>query len=158
MDSIYDFTVKSINGKEVSLSDYREKIVLIVNTASKCGFTTQYQGLEELYNKYKSKGFAILGFPCNQFGFQEPGDDKSIQEGCLVNYGVSFPMFSKIKVNGPKTEPLYQFLKEKQKGGLIKAIKWNFTKFIIDKNGIPVHRFSPSTTPKELESFIEDLL
>ncbi|MGF7138668.1 glutathione peroxidase [Roseimarinus sediminis] len=155
IETIYQFSVKNIQGKELSLNEYEGKLVLIVNTASKCGFTPQFAGLEALYEKYKDRGLVILGFPCNQFGNQEPGDEQSISEGCLINYGVSFPMFSKIEVNGKNAHPLYQFLKKEQKGMLGSGIKWNFTKFLIDKEGRPVKRFSPTTEPKKLEKYIE---
>lgn len=142
----------------MSLNEYEGKLVLIVNTASKCGLTPQLAGLEALYEKYKDSGLVILGFPSNQFGNQEPGDEQSISEGCLINYGVSFPMFSKIEVNGKNAHPLYQFLKKEQKGILGSAIKWNFTKFLIDKKGRPVKRFSPTTEPKKLEKYVEAYL
>ena len=134
--SIYDFTVKDIDGREVKLSDYKDKVVLIVNVASKCGFTKQYSGLQELYTKYKDKGLVILGFPCNQFGGQEPGTESEIKNFCSANFDVTFPMFSKIDVNGDYTAPLYSYLKKNQKGILnSEDIKWNFTKFLIDKTG-----------------------
>lgn len=153
--SIYDFSALSLNGKEVHLSDYKGKTLLIVNTASKCGFTPQFEGLEEIYKKYKESGFVILGFPSNQFANQEPGDEKSIAEGCVLNYGVSFPMFSKIDVNGPNTHPLYTYLKNELPGLSGKKIKWNFTKFLIDADGNPLKRFSPSTTPEKIELFLQ---
>lgn len=156
--NIYDFTVDNIQGNQVELKDFQGKVILIVNTASKCGFTPQYKGLEELYQKYKDRGFIILGFPCNQFGNQEPGDEKSIVEGCLLNYGVSFPMFSKIKVNGKDSHPLYEYLKSHHSGILNSSIKWNFTKFLINKKGIPFKRYSSLVTPKKLEQDIESLL
>lgn len=159
MQSIYDFKVQTIDGKETTLTPYKGKVMLIVNVASKCGFTPQYDGLEALYKKYKEKGFVILGFPCNQFGSQEPGTEKEIQNFCRVNYGVTFPMFSKIKVNGDKTHPLYVYLKSEQPGILgTKSIKWNFTKFLVNKEGKVVERFGSSTKPKELEKDIEALL
>jgi glutathione peroxidase len=145
--TIYDFSAKTIQGKELSFDTLRGKEILIVNTASNCGFTPQYEGLEELHKKYGDKDLAILGFPCNQFGGQEPGDETEIQEGCLVNYGVSFQMFSKIEVNGDNEHPLYTFLKKELKGTLGNKIKWNFTKFLFDKNGQPVERFAPTTKP-----------
>jgi glutathione peroxidase len=157
-NSFYQFSARSLQGKEISMETYRGKVVLIVNTASKCGFTPQYEGLETLYEKYKDKGFVILGFPCNQFGNQEPGTEKDIAEGCLINYGVSFQMFSKVNVNGKEEHPLYKYLKSKLSGFPGKSIKWNFTKFLIDKNGIPVKRFSPSTKPENLVNDIEKLL
>jgi glutathione peroxidase len=159
MASIYDFTAKSLQGKDVSLSDFKDKVVLIVNTASKCGFTPQYAGLEALYEKLSGKGLTILGFPCNQFGQQEPGGAEEIGAFCQTNYGVSFPMFDKIDVNGPKTHPLYQYLKDEQPGILgMKNIKWNFTKFLVDKNGKVVDRFAPLTKPQDIEKSIEKVL
>lgn len=158
IETIYQFSARNIQGKELSLNEFEGKLVLIVNTASKCGFTPQFAGLEELYEKYKSRGLVILGFPCNQFGNQEPGDEQSISEGCLINYGVSFPMFSKIDVNGNNAHPLYKFLKKEQKGIMGSGIKWNFTKFLVDQKGRPVKRFSPTTEPKKLEKYIEGYL
>jgi len=154
----YDFTAKSLQGKEFSMRDFEGKVILLVNTASKCGLTPQYKGLEELYQKYKEDGLIILGFPCNQFGNQEPGDSKSISEGCLLNYGVSFPMFEKIEVNGENAHPIYQYLKKKLKGFLGENIKWNFTKFLIDKNGKPLKRFAPTTKPEKIGKYLEKLL
>jgi glutathione peroxidase len=157
--SVYDFGAESLDGKPVRLADYQGQVLLIVNTASKCGFTPQYEGLEALYRKHKDKGFAILGFPCNQFGAQEPGDAAEIANFCSLTYDVSFPMFGKIEVNGPKTDPLYAFLKHDKKGLLgSEGIKWNFTKFLIGRDGKPVERFAPSVTPKALESAVEALL
>ncbi len=158
MNTIYSFTAKQISGKEISLDSYKGKVVIVVNTASKCGFTPQYAALEALYKKYKDQGLVILGFPCNQFGNQEPGTEKEISQGCLVNYGVSFPMFSKIEVNGKNTHPLYVFLKDKLPGFPGKSIKWNFTKFLIDKNGVPFKRFAPSKNPMTMEKHIIKLL
>ncbi len=155
LNNIYQFSATSLQGKEIKMEDYKGKTILIVNTASKCGLTPQYKGLEELYKKYKDKDFVILGFPCNQFANQEPGDEKSISEGCLINYGVTFPMFSKIDVNGDSAHPLYKYLKNELKGTFGNKIKWNFTKFLIDKNGIPVKRFSPVTKPEKIEKYIE---
>lgn len=157
-NNFYQFSAKSLHGKEVKMEEYKGKTVLVVNTASKCGFTPQYAGLEELYEKYKDKGLVILGFPCNQFGNQEPGDEKEIEQGCLVNYGVSFPMFSKIEVNGSNAHPIYNYLKSELKGTFGKRIKWNFTKFLIDANGKPVKRFAPVTKPEKLEPDVKDLL
>ena len=154
----YQFTARSLQGKEIGMDTFKGKVVLVVNSASKCGFTPQYEGLETLYEKYKDQGLVILGFPCNQFGNQEPGTEKEIAEGCLLNYGVSFPMFSKIEVNGSNADPIYKFLKDKLPSFLGKRIKWNFTKFLIDRNGLPVKRFSPSTKPEKLVSDIEKLL
>lgn len=154
----YDFQAETLNGKTVSMADYAGKTVVVVNTASKCGFTPQYEGLENLYRKYKDKGLVILGFPCNQFGNQESGSAQQIEEFCQVNYGVSFPMFAKIEVNGPNTHPVFRFLKAKLGGLAGSRIKWNFTKFVIDKNGIPVKRFSPVTKPEKMEKLLQQLL
>ncbi len=156
--TIYNFKAKSLQGKEIDLSDYKNKVVIIVNTASKCGFTPQYEGLEKLYEKYKKQGLVILGFPCNQFGKQEPGSEKEISEGCLINYGVTFPMFSKIDVNGENEHPLFSYLKKSLPNLLGKSIKWNFTKFIINKNGIPVKRYAPIKSPSSMEKAISSLL
>ena len=157
-DNFYQFTARSLQGKEISMESYRGKVILVVNTASKCGLTPQYEGLESLYQKYKDKGLVIIGFPCNQFGNQEPGSEKEISEGCLINYGVTFPMFSKIDVNGINGHPIFTYLKDKLPGLIGKAIKWNFTKFLIDSNGIPVKRFAPTTVPEKLVNDIEKLL
>ncbi len=156
--SIYDFTVKSIDGKEVSLSEYKGKWQLIVNVASNCGLTPQYAGLQELYDDFKDKGLVVLGFPCNQFAGQEPGDEESIKQGCVLNYGVEFPMFAKIKVNGSDADPLYKYLKEALPGFLGNRIKWNFTKFLIDPDGKPVKRFAPRDTPDVIRKELEKLL
>lgn len=154
----YDYKVKSISGEDVSMSEYKGKVVLIVNTASKCGFTKQYEGLEELYEKYKDQGFVILGFPCNQFGAQEPGANEEIKNFCTSTFSVTFPMMSKIDVNGDDADPLYKFLK-KEKGGILgDDIKWNFTKFLIDREGNVVDRFASQKTPKALEKEVEKLL
>lgn len=150
----FEYTAQSLRGEEISMKSYAGKLVLIVNTASQCGLTPQYEGLEKLYQKYKSRGLMILGFPCNQFGNQEPGDEKSIAEGCLINYGVSFPMFAKIEVNGPGAHPLYVFLKAQLGGWFGSRIKWNFTKFLMDRTGMPVKRFSPTTTPEKIERYL----
>jgi len=159
MASIYDFSAKTLDGKTVSLSDFKGNAMLIVNTASKCGFTPQYAGLESLYEKLREKGLTILGFPCNQFGKQEPGNEEEIGAFCRINYGVSFPMFAKIDVNGPNTHPLYEFLKGEQPGVLgTKNIKWNFTKFLVDRNGKVVDRFAPMTKPEEIEKSIATVL
>ena len=157
--SIYDFKVTKIDGSEISMSEYRGKVLLIVNTASKCGFTPQYEGLETLYEKYKERGLMILGFPCNQFSEQEPGTNAEIANFCLVNYGVSFPMFEKIEVNGDNAHPLYKYLKKEATGLLgSESIKWNFTKFLVDRNGKVIDRYAPSTKPKSIEEDIEKLL
>ena len=157
-DNFYQFTARSLQGKEISMETYKGKVVLVVNTASKCGLTPQYEGLENLYEKYKDQGLVILGFPCNQFGNQEPGTEKEISEGCLINYGVSFHMFSKIEVNGENAHPIYKYLKNRLPGIFGKNIKWNFAKFLIDRNGIPVKRFSPTTIPEKLVKDIEKYL
>jgi len=159
MKNIYDFKVKTIQGEETTLEQYKGKVMLIVNVASKCGYTSQYDGLEALYKKYKDKGVVVLGFPCNQFGSQEPGTEEEIQNFCRVNFGVTFPMFSKLNVNGDDTHPLYVYLKSEQPGILgSEIIKWNFTKFLVDKTGKVVDRFGSSTKPKEIEKDIEALL
>ncbi len=179
---IYDFTVKNIQGEDVSLSKYRGKVVLIVNTASKCGFTPQYEGLEKLYRKYQKRGFVILGFPCNPFLKQDPGSNGEIASFCKVNYGVTFPLFAKIDVNGEKESPLYRYLKQSapfagyelgKKGGRVvhdtvakyypdnlkgNGIKWNFTKFLVSRDGNRVSRFESSVTPEELDPLIEKAL
>jgi glutathione peroxidase len=157
-ENFYQFTARSLQGKDVSMETYKGKVIVVVNTASKCGLTPQYEGLEKLYRQYKDKGLVILGFPCNQFANQEPGSEKDIAEGCLVNYGVSFPMFSKIDVNGDNAHPIYKYLKNKLPGLFGTKIRWNFAKFIIDSNGVPVKRFSPATVPEKLVNDIEKLL
>jgi glutathione peroxidase len=156
--NFYEFEAKSLQGKEISMESYKAKAILVVNTASKCGLTPQYEGLENLYEKYKDKGFVILGFPCNQFGNQEPGDEKSISEGCLINYGVSFPMFTKVDVNGESAHPIFKYLKKELKGTFGNKIKWNFTKFLIDTNGVPLKRFSPLTKPEKIDKYINSML
>ena len=156
--SFYDFKAVSLQGKETEMNDFKGKVVIVVNTASKCGLTPQYEGLEALYEKYKDKGLVILGFPCNQFANQEPGGAKEIQEGCLINYGVTFPMFSKVDVNGDNAHPIFKYLKDELPGTLTKKVKWNFTKFVVDKNGQPVKRFSPTTKPEKMEATIAALL
>jgi glutathione peroxidase len=156
--TFYGFKAKSLKGKEITMDAYKGKTVLIVNTASNCGLTPQFEGLEQLYQKYKEKDFVILGFPCNQFANQEPGDEKSISEGCLVNYGVTFPMFSKIDVNGENAHEVYKYLKKELRGLFSDKIKWNFTKFLVDKNGKPVVRFSPVTTPEKIDNYLSKML
>lgn len=156
--NFYQFTAKTLQGKEISTEQYKDKVVLVVNTASKCGFTPQYEGLQKLHEEFKDKGLVILGFPCNQFGKQEPGTEKEIAKGCLINYGVSFPMFSKVDVNGKHAHPVFKYLKNELSGFPGNNIKWNFTKFLIDKNGKPRKRFSPLTTPEKLRKDIEALL
>ncbi len=152
--TIYDFSVKNKKGEDVSLSQYEGKVVLVVNTASKCGFTPQFEGLEELWKKYKDQGLVILGFPCNQFANQDPGSDEQIQEFCSLNYGVTFPIMKKIDVNGDNADPLFKWLKSQKKGLLGSKIKWNFTKFLVNKNGEVVKRFSPTTVPSKIEKYI----
>ena len=152
----YDFKAKRLNGREVSLEEYNDKVVLVVNTASKCGFTPQLTGLTKLYEKYSDKGFVILGFPCNQFGRQDP--DGEARNNCLINYGVRFPMFERIDVNGANAHPLFNYLKVETGGILGNNIKWNFTKFLIDRKGKVVKRFAPITKPEKIESYIMGLL
>lgn len=156
--SFYPLAAKTLQGKDVLMKQYQGKVILVVNTASKCGLTPQYEGLEQLYQKYKDKGLVILGFPCNQFGNQEPGGAEEIQQGCLINYGVSFPMFEKIEVNGDKTHPIFKYLKNELPGTLGKRIKWNFTKFLLDAEGRPLKRYAPTTTPDKIEADIAKLL
>lgn len=157
--NIYNLEAKKLNGENVSMKEYEGKTMIVVNTASKCGFTPQYEGLEKLYQKYKDQGLVVLGFPCNQFGNQESGTSDEIQEFCQVNYGVSFPMFEKIEVNGANTHPVFKLLKSQLPGGLLgNKVKWNFTKFIIDKHGKPVKRFAPSTKPEKMETTIQKIL
>jgi len=152
----YKFTAKNIQGKETPMSNFSGKTILVVNTASQCGFTPQLEGLEKIYQKYKDKGFVVLGFPCNQFGNQEPGDEKSISEGCLINYGVTFPMFSKVEVNGEKAHEIFVYLKKELKGLFGGKIQWNFTKFLIDPKGKPLKRFSPATKPEKIDVFLAE--
>ena len=157
--SVYDYSAKTLDGQDVSLADYRGQVLLIVNTASKCGFTPQYEGLEALYRDYKDRGLTILGFPCNQFGAQEPGSAEEIASFCSLTYDVTFPMLAKIDVNGPSAHPLYAFLKKEQKGVLgTEGIKWNFTKFLIGRDGEVVERFAPTTRPEDLKVAVEALL
>jgi glutathione peroxidase len=158
MASIYDFTAKSLSGEAVALKQFEGKVLLIVNTASACGFTPQYKGLEALQKSFGSRGFSVLGFPCNQFGRQEPGNAVQIREFCTSNYAVSFPMFDKIDVNGDNAHALYKFLKGEKSGLLGPSIKWNFTKFLIDRSGKVVARHAPTTTPEALKKEIEALL
>ena len=159
MASLYDFTVDDIHGKPVKLDRYKGKVVLIVNTASKCGYTPQYQGLEALYEKYKGKGLEVLGFPCNQFGAQEPGGADEIASFCELNYGVKFPLFAKVDVNGDKAAPVYQYLKAAKPGLLgIEAIKWNFTKFLIGRDGAVLARYAPKDTPESIAPDVEKAL
>jgi glutathione peroxidase len=158
MTSIYDFHAKTLAGKDVALGDYRGQVMLIVNTASKCGFTPQYEGLEKLHTKLHDRGLNVLGFPCNQFGKQEPGSEDEIGQFCQVNYGVSFPMFAKIDVNGSGAHPLYKYLKGAKSGLLGSSIKWNFTKFLVDRAGQVVARHAPTAAPQGLKKDIEALL
>lgn len=156
--NIYDFTVKDAQGNDVNMKEYEGKVLLIVNTATGCGFTPQYDGLQDLYEKYQNKGFEILDFPCNQFGNQAPGTEEEIGNFCQSRYGITFKLFKKINVNGANEEPLFTHLKN-QKGGLMgKNIKWNFTKFLVDRKGNVVDRFAPTTEPKKIEDKIEGLL
>jgi glutathione peroxidase len=159
MTSVYDFSAKSISGEEIPLGKFKKEVLLIVNTASKCGFTPQYSGLEKLYRDYHARGFEVLGFPCNQFAGQEPGNAEEIKNFCSLTYDVTFPVFAKVDVNGADAHPLYQFIK-KAKPGLLgsQAIKWNFTKFLIDRNGTVVGRYGSNITPAKLQSRIEALL
>jgi len=157
--SIYDYSAETLDGKPAPMADYKGKVVLIVNTASKCGFTPQYEGLEALYRKYADKGFVVLGFPCNQFGAQEPGDADEIKTFCSLTYDVTFPLFAKIDVNGPSAHPLYDYLKHEKKGLLgSEGIKWNFTKFLVGRDGEVVDRFAPATKPEDISGAIEKLL
>ena len=158
MASIYDFSAKTLAGQDVPMKQFEGEVLLIVNTASACGFTPQYKGLQKIHEQYAARGFAVLGFPCNQFGGQEPGDASQIAAFCDRDYGVSFPMFSKIDVNGTHAHPLYNFLKSEKSGLLGAAIKWNFTKFLVDRAGQVVGRFAPTTTPESLKEKIEALL
>ena len=159
MGCVYDFEVSRLNGEPAKLSEYRGKALLIVNTASKCGFTSQYSGLEKLYGKFQARGLEILGFPCNQFGKQEPGGSEEIAEFCSVNYGVTFPMFEKIDVNGKNAHPLYQHLKSEAPGLLgSEPIKWNFTKFLVNREGEVIERYASTTKPEQIEADIEAAL
>jgi len=157
--NVYDFTCQTTAGKDQPLSDYQGKVLLVVNTASKCGFTPQFAGLEEMYEKYRDQGLEILGFPCNQFGKQDPGTNDEIQEFCQLNYGVSFPMFGKIEVNGSGTDPLFKHLKKEAPGALgSQRIKWNFTKFLINADGEVVKRYAPTVKPKDIEKDVKKML
>jgi glutathione peroxidase len=157
--TVYDYAAKSLGGQEQALADYRGKVLLIVNVASECGFTPQYAGLEALQRKHAAEGFAVLGFPCNQFGAQEPGSEQQIRQFCESSYGVSFPMFAKIAVNGPDTHPLYVFLKSSEPGLLgTEGIKWNFTKFLVGRDGKVIKRYAPATKPEAIEADIVSAL
>ncbi|MBB4045330.1 glutathione peroxidase [Bacteroides reticulotermitis] len=158
MKTIFDFTALSNKGKEINFDEFKGHVLLIVNTASKCGFTPQYKALEELYKKYKDQGLVILGFPCDQFGHQEPGSDEEIASFCEVNFGVTFPLMAKVEVNGDKASPIFKYLKKSTSGFLGSSIKWNFTKFLISKDGQTIKRFSPVTKPMSLESSIINFL
>ncbi len=156
--NLYDFNVTDAGGAEVSLSDYAGKPVLIVNTASRCGFTNQYAGLQKLYEDYRERGFTVLGFPCNQFAGQEPGSDVEIASFCSLNFGVTFPLFKKLDVKGDDAHPLFVFLTTELRSFFGREVKWNFTKFLVDRTGKPVKRFSPATEPEKLRAAIEKLL
>jgi glutathione peroxidase len=159
MLNFYEFEVTTIDGRPQRLEAFRGQVLLIVNVASRCGFTPQYAGLEELYRKHRQQGFSVLGFPCDQFRHQEPGDSEEIKNFCKLNYDVSFPLFAKIEVNGPRTHPLYQFLKSARRGFFgTKAIKWNFTKFLVDRQGQVTRRFAPMATPERTEKSLLPLL
>lgn len=159
MADLYETEVTTIDGEKKDLSEYQGRVMLIVNTASKCGFTPQYEGLEKLHQRFADKGLSVLGFPCDQFGHQEPGDEDEIKSFCKLNFGVTFPMHAKIEVNGPDSHPLYRHLKKEQPGLLgSEGIKWNFTKFLVDKDGKVVKRFAPTTTPEKLEDEVARLL
>ena len=159
MTTAYDFSAKTLDGEEQALDAYRGKAMLIVNTASKCGFTPQYTGLEKLWEKYQDQGLVVLGFPCDQFGHQEPGDAEEIKSFCSLNYDVSFPLYEKVEVNGGKAHPLWKWLK-KEKPGLLgmEGVKWNFTKFLVDKNGKVVKRYAPTDTPEKIEKDLDLVL
>jgi glutathione peroxidase len=158
-ETIYSFSAKDIKGQEVSLDDYRGKVLLIVNTASKCGFTPQFEGLQSLHEELGERGFEVLGFPCNQFMNQDPGNDEAISQFCSLNYGVSFPMFAKIEVNGDGTHPLFRFLKREAKGLMgSEKVKWNFTKFLVNREGQVVRRYAPTAKPADIRADIEKLL
>lgn len=159
MAELYDFDASALDGKEVDLGEYRGKVVLVVNVASKCGFTPQYEGLEELYRQYKDKGFEVLGFPCNQFGAQEPGDAAEIANFCSTTYDVTFPMFAKVDVNGDDAHPLYKWMKGQKKGlAGTRNIKWNFTKFLVDRDGNVVERFGPQDKPEAIAKHVAALI
>ncbi|MBU2971152.1 glutathione peroxidase [Pseudoalteromonas sp. C2R02] len=158
MSDFYQLQAMSLQQQNINMKDYQGKVVLIVNTASKCGLTPQYEGLQKLYDEYKDQGLVILGFPCNQFRQQEPGDANQISEGCLINYGVDFQMFEKIDVNGANSHPIYQYLKSALPGMFGNKIKWNFTKFLIASDGTPIKRFAPTTKPAAIEQYIQQAL
>ncbi len=159
MTSVYDFSARTIDGDEQPLSDFQGKAMLVVNTASKCGFTPQYTGLENLWKKYQDQGLVVLGFPCDQFGHQEPGNEEEIKSFCSLSYDVTFPMYAKVDVNGDKAHPLWKFLKKEKSGLLgIEAIKWNFSKFLVDKRGKVVKRYAPTDTPEKIEKDLSSVL
>ncbi|WP_180541856.1 glutathione peroxidase [Staphylococcus haemolyticus] len=158
MENIYDFVVQKSNGEDYKLEEYKGKVMLIVNTASECGFTPQFEALQALYEKYKDQGFVILGFPCNQFGGQEPGSGAEANQNCKINYGVTFPIHEKVDVKGENQHPLFRYLTDAAKGMLSEKIKWNFTKFLVDRDGNVVSRFSPQKKPAQIEKDIEKLL
>lgn len=158
MSDIYQFSINSLQGDKIDFADFKGKPILIVNTASKCGFTPQYEGLQALHQKYKDQGLIVIGCPCNQFGAQEPGSPQEIIDGCLVNYGVDFLMTEKVDVNGENSHPLFEYLRNELSGLMGNKIKWNFTKFLVDKNGQPVERYAPTTKPQDLEKDIEQAL
>lgn len=158
MTQIYTFSIKSLQGEDIDLSSYKDNVILVVNTASECGFTPQYEGLQKLHEQYSNQGLVIIGVPCNQFGKQEPGDAKVISEGCLVNYGVDFLITEKVDVNGPNSHPLFAYLRNALPGLFGNKIKWNFTKFLIGRDGKPLYRFAPITKPEKLEKYIKQAL
>ena len=158
MTTFHQLSATSLHGLPISMADYAGRLVLVVNTASHCGFTPQYAGLEALYKKYAAQGLVVLGFPCNQFGKQEPGDAEDITQTCQINYGVTFPMFEKVEVNGAAAHPLFRYLKDELPGVLGGRIKWNFTKFLIGRDGTPLKRFAPFTTPEKMEATILEAL
>lgn len=155
---LYDYVVKNNKGEDVSLNEYAGKVMLIVNTATGCGFTPQYKGLQELYEKYADEGFVVLDFPCNQFLGQAPGSDAEINEFCTLKYATTFPRFKKVDVNGDNAEPLFNYLKNEKRGSMGRAIKWNFTKFLVDREGNVVKRFAPTTKPEKIEKYLKKLL
>ncbi|MDA8904872.1 glutathione peroxidase [Candidatus Thioglobus sp.] len=157
-ENVYQFNFNQLDGQEVSMSEFKGKVILVVNTASFCGLTYHYSGLEKLYQKYKEKGLVIIGFPCNQFGKQEPGTSEEIKDFCNLNYDVSFPMSTKVDVNGKNANPLFKYLKSELKGTLNDSVKWNFTKFLIDRDGIPFKRFSSTVEPEDISASIDEAL
>jgi glutathione peroxidase len=158
MTTVYDFSATTNSGAEEALADYQGKVLLVVNTASQCGFTPQYKGLEELYKTYVDRGLVVLGFPCDQFGSQEPGDDEEIADFCELNFGVTFPLYSKVDVNGTGAHPLFKWMRDEKKGSLGSKVRWNFTKFLIDSKGNVVKRYGSTTKPEDISADIEELL